>query len=571
MKKEDSTLFKALLSYKKKGYTYITSESAESFYTGYDQAVQDFYEGTIDYEPNYIQWLHEYNIDVEDFVTFHNDLLVFGNKKLEKYDWENIELNKEYDDSFKERCKLLFNTGNLHGKEEWVLLTLKIRYVDCLAFAIWNLDLENESDMINDFSSINNLFNKPSEWDVSFGENCWNDSILLNFLNPQLWSDESFILELVKSKFFSKLNKTFILSEITENLKRNKEFVQRITEIDPQLVKFFDPELNTNKAIALKSLINTPTNLKMISIKLTSDPVFIKETFQTNPDIYQYLSEEFRCNKELASIAFKKDGKNLQYLPDSLKADKELLMIALNNSQQQSFSWGTIKSGELLEFTADEIKKDKSFILNIMKSNINCFQYVDETLRSDEEVMMTAINLDQRNFQYVTKEIKEEIKSNRSQLIKFILSGVHLKHFFGYQNKCTDKDLVMKALDKSSFGSASQNINKEEWSIISSELRRDRNLAFKLVLKYGENLQYLAEEFQNDKEFIIAAVSQSQYYYGKLDPIYRKDKDIAIAAIIAAGADITDDALKRHKTRIQKLLPDELFEHEEIKKILSQE
>ena len=556
MTKESSTLFRTLLSFKQKGYTYITSECAESLYAGYDLAVQDFYEGTTDYKPNYMQWLHEYNVDVEDFVTFHNDILVFGNKTLKEYDYEYIDVNKEYDDSFRKRCQLLFNERDLQGKEEWVLLTLKIRYVDCLAFAIWNFDLENESDMINDFSSINDLLDKAGVWDVSFGENCWNDSILLNFLNPKLWSDESFILELVKSKFFSEgdrgffgLNKTFILSEITENLKSNKEFVQKITEIDPQLVKYFDSELNTNKAISLKSLVNMPSNLKMISVELTSDPSFIKEAFQTNPDIYQYLSEEFRSNKELASISLKKDGKNLQYLPDSLKSDKELLMIALNNSQEQSFSWGVIKSGKLLEFTADEIKKDKSFILNIMKSNINCFEYVDKTLKSDEEVIMTAINLDQRNFQYVTKEIKEVIKSNRPKLIELIRSGIDLDYFFEYQNQCRDKELVLLALE---FSSCGQNI-------ISPELKKERDLAFKLVVKDGGNIRYIPEEFQNDKEFIIAAVSEWGYYYERLDPIYRKDKDIAIAA------------LKKNKNYIEELLPDELLDNEDVKKILNQE
>ncbi|MGY8988300.1 MAG: DUF4116 domain-containing protein [Flavobacteriales bacterium] len=551
MEKENSTLFETLLLYKKKGYTYITSQCAESWYTGYDLAVQDFYEGTIDYEPNYMQWLHEYNVDVEDFITFHNDLLVFGNKKLEKYDWEHVELNKEYDDSFEERCKLLF----------YGCTNTEIRYVDCLAFSIWNLDFENESDQINDFSSINNLFSNPKRgysymgaWDVSFGDNCWNDSIVLNFLKPELWSDESFILELVRSKFFSKLNNTFILSEIGEDLKKNEKFVQKITEIDPQLVKFFDSELNTNKAIALKSLVNMPSNLKMISVELTSDPSFIKEAFRIDPNIYKYLSEEFRSNKELTSMAIEKNGKNLQFLPESLKADKELLMTALNNSREEvkKRSDGTvyiIKSGELLQFTADEIKKNKAFILKTLKSNINCFQYADETLISDEEVMMTAINLDQRNFQYVTKEIIEKIKSNRSQLIKLIRNGIDLDHFFEYQNQCTDKELVLLALE---FSSCGQNI-------ISEELKKDRDLALNLVLKTPGDIRYLAEEFQNDKEFIIAAVSKWEYYYERLDPIYRKDKDIAIAA------------LKKNKNYIEGLLPGELFEHEEIKKILSQE
>ena len=126
MTKESSTLFRTLLSFKQKGYTYITSECAESLYAGYDLAIQDFYEGTTDYKPNYMQWLHEYNVDVEDFVTFHNDLLVFGNKTLKEYDYEYIDVNKEYDDSFRKRCQLLFNERDLQGKEEWVLLTLKI-------------------------------------------------------------------------------------------------------------------------------------------------------------------------------------------------------------------------------------------------------------------------------------------------------------------------------------------------------------------------------------------------------------------------------------------------------------
>ena len=297
-----------------------------------------------------------------------------------------------------------------------------------------------------------------------------------------------------------------------------------------------------------------PSNLKMISVKLTSDPSFIKEAFRIDPNIYKYLSQEFLSNKELALMAIEKNGKNLQFLPDSLKGDKELLMTALNTSREQEKKRSdgtayTIKSGELLQFTADEIKKDKSFILNLMKSNINCFEYVDKTLRSDEEVIMTAINLDQRNFRYVTKEIKEVIKSNRPQLIELIRSGIDLDYFFEYQNQCTDKELVLLALE---FSSCGQNI-------ISPELKKERDLAFKLVVKDGGNIRYIPEEFQNDKEFIIAAVSEWGYYYERLDPIYRKDKDIAIAA------------LKRNKNYIEALLPDELLENEEIRKILKQD
>ena len=78
MKNYNSAIFNRLLALKKEGYTYLTSCDGEDDYTGYDQAVADCYEDGDGNEPSYGDWIREIDLDSGKYVTFHRNLLIYG-------------------------------------------------------------------------------------------------------------------------------------------------------------------------------------------------------------------------------------------------------------------------------------------------------------------------------------------------------------------------------------------------------------------------------------------------------------------------------------------------------------
>ena len=181
MKNDNSKIFEELLIYKKRGYRYISAECTPE-HTGYDRAVADFYEGDLDRIPNYTDWLHEYRIEVEDFVTFHDGSFIYGNKTSNNYDSDS-SLEVISNEEFENDCEVILDGAIVES-------------VDFLAFAVWNLEFTSIDQSINNFSELKNFYRRINEFPVFIGN---SEAVIMYFLNEKLWSDESFLLEYFKS------------------------------------------------------------------------------------------------------------------------------------------------------------------------------------------------------------------------------------------------------------------------------------------------------------------------------------------------------------------------------------
>ena len=156
---EKYTIFNRLLALKKEGYTYLTSCDGAD-YTGYDQAVTDCYEDGDGNEPSYADWILDNDFDSGKKVTFHGYLLIHG-EFTNRSDYDTEEIDLDYDlDELEQLYRIFFGKPYyLAGwkKEKTLKGDFDASYVDLIAYAIWNLNFENETQSIDSIEKFTEL------------------------------------------------------------------------------------------------------------------------------------------------------------------------------------------------------------------------------------------------------------------------------------------------------------------------------------------------------------------------------------------------------------------------------
>ena len=120
---------------------------------------------------------------------------------------------------------------------------------------------------------------------------------------------------------------------------------------------------------------------------------------------------------------------------------------------------------------------------------------------------------------------------------------------------CHNRDFFDKAID-----------DKATWVIAYADdsIKSDKELILKCAKVDGQVLYYASEALRDDKEVVLAAVSQKPLIVKYASRRLRKDIDVAKVTL--------ENSLKdRYFGEIKGYLEPEVYENEEIKKILNPE
>ena len=207
------------------------------------------------------------------------------------------------------------------------------------------------------------------------------------------------------------------------------------------------------KGIALEIKLNT----KADSQKLDENLLKIAHTIQDLiPAFYELIDGKIVFNRSSG------DGR------DSIINETNDL-----TPEQSNF----LEKGGWLWYLGDEERvpkawlKNKSFILQAVKSIGSALEYASDDLKSNREIVLAAVKSDGRAFEYASDELK------------------------------SDKEIVLAAVK--SYGSA--------FEYASDELKSEKEIVLAAVKSNGENLQYASDELKSDREIVLAAVKTSEY------------------------------------------------------------
>ena len=211
MENNNSVFFNRLLALKKEGYTYLTS-CQDVEYGGYDQAVADSYDDGCN-EPSYGDWIREKGLDSSKYVTFHSNLLIYG-EFANRCDYKIEIIDLDYDlEKMKKLYRIFFGEPYYEKgwkKEKCLQGDFDARYVDLIAYAIWNLNFENENQRIDSIEKFiefhveedNNVFgsNHPGFFNSENGEWGYISDFITAFVKVELYNDVTFLEKLLNLK-----------------------------------------------------------------------------------------------------------------------------------------------------------------------------------------------------------------------------------------------------------------------------------------------------------------------------------------------------------------------------------
>ncbi len=158
----------------------------------------------------------------------------------------------------------------------------------------------------------------------------------------------------------------------SEILRQDKNFINRITKVNPDILNFIPETLKIDKEFIKNSTYLNRDSLKYADQKLLDNKIFMKEMIILDSRNYIYASERIKEMPEIAEIAFKDDGTLLEYAPNQIKNNKKLVTIAVKSDSNS------------IKYASDILQKDKNFKkISTNKTSIKSLKSLEEFLRKN--------------------------------------------------------------------------------------------------------------------------------------------------------------------------------------------
>lgn len=182
----------------------------------------------------------------------------------------------------------------------------------------------------------------------------------------------------------------------------------------------------------------------------------------------------------------------------------------------------------------EEIKKDYSILENINKNlldklnfmkqmvDINPYtlMYASERLKSDEELVLRAINKDVNVFTMASKSLMDNdnfvLKAFKSAMYDSDIIAIHMS-----ERLKNDKDFVLNVLDS----------NDNIFQYICDDLKDDMNVVLKAVSICGLNLEYASERLKNSKSVVLEAIANYDVSFVDMGDTLISDKEFTLECI----------------------------------------
>jgi hypothetical protein len=176
-------------------------------------------------------------------------------------------------------------------------------------------------------------------------------------------------------------------------------------------------------------------NLKFASDELKDDFDFVRLAVQDCGSALEYASEQLASNREIVLTAVQATGHALLYCTNaSFRADREIVLTAVS-------TWG-----DALQVASPELQNDREIVRTAMQHSLSAIRYASDELKADPEIGLLAVQIYPDNMEFVTSD---QVKGNKDVALTALQREIRVFQFLN-ENLQNDVDVVCKALWKDS-------------------------------------------------------------------------------------------------------------------------
>lgn len=143
-------------------------------------------------------------------------------------------------------------------------------------------------------------------------------------------------------------------------------------------------------------------DLYLASEELKDDEIIVKRCIKKSNEYYEFISERLKKDRGFTIELVRSNCFIFRYLDDDYKNDEVIVQIALK------------EYAPLIIYAGEKFKKDKKFILEVMKyTKITIASYLDDfnvLLKKDKDFMLSILKIDGKNLKYASEDLKDDKK-----------------------------------------------------------------------------------------------------------------------------------------------------------------
>lgn len=374
-------------------------------------------------------------------------------------------------------------------------------------------DWKNDKEIIKEYLKYNlqkyNELSPTLKNDKEIIEIAINDIENYRYIDMRYKDDYELLVKYLKRGAF-----TFgdLKTYVPEHMQKSKEFAKLIAIHKPVYFDYLPQEFKNNKEIALVLASNNALYIDSLSEKLREEQEIIDAALKAhsesvrylpkilsddekmrlfvekNPKTYKYASKNLRNEKKLALKAIGIRSNMIEYIGDELKDDLDIFSKVLEENEL------AIKYAK----ENGNVRNNKAIAIKILKKKNMVYQYLSDSLREDEELIILAL----KNENEDQKEVLNYIPnfSRKSNEIKEIA----LKRDAAYFEKLSSKDK-----SNPDYALVAISSHAAYWNSIGQDLQEDKNFMLKSIFVNSDVLNYFTDKsWKNDGEFLLSIEKQ---------------------------------------------------------------
>ncbi|KAL9657300.1 hypothetical protein ABK040_011520 [Willaertia magna] len=253
---------------------------------------------------------------------------------------------------------------------------------------------------------------------------------------------------------------------------RNDEYYWLHQHGIDNIFPFVSEELRTDKEFICKAVRLKPRRLQYVPENLKSDPKIVVAAIIKDPFCFTFLPVSVQENRQAVKELIQVNPKVIHYISEQLKKDKDLILRVLQ------FRGSSIENEELLklkEYGGDELWNNEKFVKEALLKNQFSIIIMPDKYRDDKENMTILLKKEPAVFRYLS----ERLRGDKDFLLK--------------KSPCIYLQYV-------------QNELRDDLDIVLKSLRTD--------ITGDCNLKYASERLQCDPVVIVETVKQSIRKFG---------------------------------------------------------
>lgn len=226
-----------------------------------------------------------------------------------------------------------------------------------------------------------------------------NDGLAFEYAGADLKADGRLAIVALKNGRWDASN---FFQQIATTLKTDKAFIVKVLQIHPEWLSKVDPSLRTHADVVIAAAGKDSRCFELAEPACWEDKSFVLLALQSDGRYLRKASDSLKADRDAVLAAVRNYGPALWYASKDMQEDGEVVFAAIRQSawhRQEALNMSRIGS---------VLKADKAFGLALVKYKGVYLQHLDETLRSDKDVVRVAIQTSPSSLRYASQALQED-------------------------------------------------------------------------------------------------------------------------------------------------------------------